>query len=716
MLRTDGELGALLDPSSIAVIGASDDPGKIGGRLLRYLSDYGFSGKVLPVNPVREVVQGLPAVRDVEELPDGVNLAVVVTPAAVAPAAVAACARRGVRACVVLSSGFGELGGDGRRLQRELVEAARAGGMRLLGPNCQGVANLASGAVTSFSSSFANFPLRDGAVAIVSQSGAVAGMLAALQHPHATGLRYWVATGNEADVTVAELIDAVLDDPGVRVVQAYCEHLANAPRVAAAAAKARRLGKAVLMVKAGTTEAGAKAASSHTGALAQPEMVVDAFLRRHGVIRVRSLTELSDLSRVFETSPPVRGQRVAIVSNSGGLGVMMADAALVGGLELAGLTEQTRDALRAVLPSFAAVDNPIDVTGQIVQRPELLSGVLPALAADPSVDIVLVALGIVGPTYDVDAITEAVSALHTDAGARGVLVAAVSVGGRSELGERLAARGVPAFHDDAACVRAVASFAQHCAWRRRPPPPEATEVDITLPVGVPRSGDMHAGFLSEHASKALMASWGLPVVPGRLVSGPAAAGGAAGELGYPVVVKLCSPAAAHKTELSAVRLGLTDADAVEKAAADVLAAGRSVGIEPIEGVLVERMVREGVEISLGATWDPTFGPTVLVGSGGVHVEVVRDFRLLVPPVDRAAVIDAVRQLTIHPLLTGVRRAEPHDVDALVDMVLRFAGFFAATGGALPEIDLNPVFVLRDGVVIADALVRVAGPSRADEEA
>lgn len=715
MLRTDGELGALLDPSSIAVIGASDDPGKIGGRVLRYLSDYGFTGKVLPVNPVRETVQGLPAVRDVDQLPDGVDLAVVVTPAALASAAVAACVRRGVRACVVLSSGFGELGGDGLRLQRELVDAARAGGMRLLGPNCQGAANLASGAVTSFSSSFTNFPLRDGAVAIVSQSGAVAGMLAALQHPHATGLRYWVATGNEADVTVAELIDAVLDDPDVRVVQAYCEHIADAPRVAAAAAKARRLGKAVLMVKAGTTEAGAKAAGSHTGALAQPEMVVDAFLRRHGVVRARSLTELSELSRVFETSPPVRGRRVAIVSNSGGLGVMMADAALVGGLELARFTDRTLDALRTVLPSFAAVGNPVDVTGQIVQQPQLLSRVLPALAADPSVDIVLVALGIVGPTYDVDAITEAVAALHADAGPRGVLVAAVSVGGRSELGERLTARGVPTFHDDAACVRAAASFAEHCAWLRRPPAPAEPDVDVPLPVDVTRPGDAHAGFLSEHASKDLMANWGLPVVTGRLVSGPAAAGDAAGELGYPVVVKLCSAAAAHKTELGAVRLGLTDADAVERAAADVLAAGRSAGIEPVEGVLVERMVRGGVEVSLGATWDPTFGPTVLIGSGGVHVEVLRDFRLLVPPLDRGAVVDAVRQLTIHPLLTGARRAEPLDVDALVDLVLRFAGFFAATGGALSEIDLNPVFVLRDGVVIVDALVRVAGASRAGEE-
>jgi acetate---CoA ligase (ADP-forming) len=694
-------LRALLDPMSIAVIGASDDPGKIGGRVLRYLSEYGFPGRVMPVNPARKTVQGLPALRSAEGLPRGVDLAVVATAADAAAAVVAACARRGVRACAVLSSGFGELSEDGGRVQREMAATARAHGMRLLGPNCQGVANLATGAVTSFSSSFTNFPLRDGAVAIVSQSGAVAGILAALQHPHATGLRYWVATGNEADVTVAELIDAVLDDPAVRVVQAYCEHLADPVRLAAVTEKVRRLGKAVLMVKAGTTAAGTKAAESHTGALAQSEVVVEAFLRRHGVIRARSLTELSEVSRVFETAAPLRGNRVAIVSNSGGLGVMIADAALTGGLRLAGLGDDTRDALRAVLPSFAAVGNPVDITGQIVQQPHLLSRVLPVLVADPGVDIVLAALGIVGPTYDVDTITEDVAALHAEAARQGVLVAVASMGGHPGLAERLTARGVPAFADDAACVRAVARFAEHSAWLRRTPSPAVAPADVPLPDTSRPVG----GFLSEHAGKKLMARWDLPVIPGRLVPGPTAA--AAVDLDYPLVVKLCSPAAAHKTELGAVRLGLPDAAAVERAAAEVLSAAREAGIEPIEGVLVERMIRGGVEVALGATWDPVFGPTVLVGSGGIHVEVLRDFQLLIPPLDREAVVEAVQALAIHPLLAGSRGAEARDVDALVDLVLRFAERFAATGGTLPEIDLNPVFVLRNGAVVADALVRVA---------
>lgn len=705
------ELGALLDPSSIAVIGASDDLSKPGGRILRHLAEYGFSGTVLAVNMARTTVQGLPALTAVDQLPHGVDLAVVATPAVTVPGVVAGCARRGVRACMVLSSGFGEVDG-GHRLQRELVATARAAGIRLLGPNCQGLANLASGAVASFSSSFTNFRVGDGAVAVISQSGAVAGMLAAIQHPPVSGLRYWVATGNEADVTVAELVDAVLDDPAVRVVQVYCEQLADAPRLAAAAAKARRLGKAVLMVKAGTTEAGAVAATSHTGALAQQDEVVDAYLRRHGVVRARSLSEMADLSRVFETSGPARGGRVAIVSNSGGLAVMTADAIVTAGLRIAELTEESRNLLRAQLPPFAATDNPVDVTSQILERPGLLGSTLPILAADPGVDAILVVLGVIGPTYDVAALVDAVSAAHAHAASFGVVVAAASVGGHSDLRDRLTARGVPAFDDDAACVRAVVRFVEHSTSTHRPPTvPErhdVTEADVPLPS---RGG---ADSLSERASKDLMESWGLPVVTGRLVRDPAAASEAATELGYPVVVKICAPTATHKTELGGVHLGLTDSDATAAAADAVLAAARSAGLLSVEGVLVEKMVYGGVEMSIGATWDPVFGPTVMVGSGGVEIETLRDFQLLIPPLSADAVVHALTSLRIYPRLQGFRGSTPADVDALVDLVLRFSHRYANTGGALPEIDLNPVIVLDEGALVVDALVRTSDADTTEE--
>jgi acyl-CoA synthetase (NDP forming) len=697
-------LRALLDPASIAVVGASEDPNKFGGRLLRFLADYGFTGQVIPINPGRETVQGLPALRDVSELPEGVDLALVITAADTAPSVVAGCAERGVRACVVMSSGFGEVDADGGRRQREMVETAAAHGMRLLGPNCQGAANLSTGAVASFSSTFLNFRLDDGPLAIVSQSGAVAGILAALAHESGMGVRYWLSSGNEADITVADLIDAVLDDSAVRVVAAYCENIANGPRLATAAAKARRLGKAIIMLKSGTTPAGAKAAGSHTGALTQPDVVVEAFLRQHGIVRAGSLTELSDLARVFARTPP-RGNRVAVVSNSGGLGVSMADTAVKGGLQLAELAAGTREVIRAALPGYVAAGNPIDMTGQVVQQPDMLSRLLRALVDDDGVDIVLLALGIVGPGYDIDALTEAISALETDSAERGLLAAVASVGGLPEFPARLRESGVLTFLDEAVCTRAVARFAEHSARVGEPEPGARPPLDqVPLPPA-PTGG----GYLSEHVGKELMTRWGLPVVPGRLVSTPGEA--ARVDLGYPLVVKLCSPEITHKSELGLVRLGLGDASAVEHAATEVLAAAKGANIGSIEGLLVERMVG-GVEIVLGATWDAAFGPTILVGSGGVYVESLRDFRLLFPPFDRATAASAVQSLAVYPALAGVRGAPALDVEALLDTLLRFAEQFAGTGGALSEVDLNPVMVSDAGVFVVDALDRFAsdGPS------
>lgn len=699
-------LPALLNPNSIAVVGASEDPNKFGGRLLRFLADYGYAGKVIPINPGRDTVQGLPALRDVRELPDGVDLALVITAAENAPSAVAGCAERGVRVCVVMCSGFGEVSAEGERVQREMVATAAAHGMRVLGPNCQGMANLATGAVTSFSSTFLNFRVQDGPVAIVSQSGAVAGILAAIGHEAGLGIRYWLASGNEADLTVAELIDAVLDDPAVRVVQAYCEHIGDGTRLAEAAAKARRLGKAIIMLKSGTTAAGAKAAGSHTGALAQPDVVVDSFLRQHGIVRARSLIELSDLARVF-VHPPPRGNRVAVLSNSGGVGVSVADTAIRGGLQLAEFAAETRQVIREALPGYVRAGNPIDTTGQIVQQPEMLSRLLRALAADDGVDIVLLALGLVGPGYDIDSLTEAISVLRADSASSGLLFAVTSVGGRPEFPELLRRAGVLTFTDEAVCTQAVARFAEYAARLGAPEPPPRPCVPVPLPAP-PASGS----YLSEHAGKELMRRWELPVVPGRLVGTPAEA--AAVELEHPLVVKLCSSAIQHKSELGLVRLGLADSSAVERAATEVLAAARAASIDPGEGLLVEQMA-SGVEVVLGATWDEAFGPTILVGSGGVYVESLRDFQLLFPPFDRSAAEAAVRSLAVHPALTGARGASPLDVDALLEVIVRFAERFADTEGALAEVDLNPVIVGDSGAFVADALVRFAPDGPAAQE-
>ena len=706
MTDADRTFDALFSPRSIAVIGASDDPEKIGGRSIAFLWRYGYRGEVYPVNPRRPTVQGRTAYPEVAAVPGEIDLAVVATPAATVRDTVAACAARGVRVCALLTSGFGEMSDDGRRAQEDIAALAAQSGMRVLGPNCQGAANLAIGAVTSFSTCFADHHVRDGAIAIVSQSGAVAGMLTEIQDAHPTGIRYWVATGNESDVGVPELVGWTLRDPDVRVVEAYCENLQDVAALADAARYAASAGKAILMVKSGATPEGRRAAGSHTGALAQDEAVVGAFLRAHGIVRADGLGRLADYARVFTVGNAPRGDRVAILSNSGGLGVMMADRCRAAGLRLAEFAPRTRERLNDLLPEFAATGNPVDVTAQLLNDSRLLSRVLPVLAADPNVDVIIPALGMLGQGYDVAGVAEDIVAVHTGTDR---LVAAVLIGGRDGVVDDLSRRGVPAYADDAACVDSVAAFVRHHARLRdgaAPPEPAGTpDAQAALPApGVVRGPD---GFLSEYEGQRLMRSWGLPVVEQRLVHEPEEAVVAAAELGYPVVMKVSSPAAPHKTELGLVELDLRDAGETRRAARELLDRAKAAGVDPLDGLLVARMVTGALPVSVGATWDDTFGPMVLVGSGGIHVEAKADFRLLFPPFGTGAVTEALAGLDIAPMLADLRGVGALDGTALAELVATVGRRYATTDGRLPELDLNPVFVGRDGAVVADVLVRTA---------
>lgn len=699
---TRTSLAAVFEPRSVVVVGASDDSRKIGGKLLAHLVRYGFGGDLYLVNPTRSTVQGLPAHRSVAELPAGVevDLALVATPAAGVPETVAALAARGTRAALVVSSGFGETGTEGRELERRTVAAVGDSGMRLLGPNCQGVANVGAGVVASFSSAFGTAaPVPDGSAAVISQSGAMAAVLTQLALPYVDGVRYWAATGNECDLTVADLLGHVVEDPAVRTVQIYLESLGDAPRLAEAARVAAERGVTVLVLKAGATAAGGRAASSHTGALAQEDAVVDAFLRRHGFVRARDPREMSELVRIFAPARRPRGRRVAMVTNSGGLGVLLTDELVRAGLEIARFGAPTLERLAGALPAFAALQNPIDVTAQLLSRPELIREALAAVEADPDVDIVLLGVGILGEYYDLDRILEDVAALNerTDK-----LVVVSFVAGMPGMVERFAAAGVPAFDDTTACVRAIGRLVDHTL----DPPAEPAAAASPGPVDAPPAGP-----LSEHAGKDLVRSWGLPVVEGRLVATPDEAVVAARELGYPVVAKISAPTVAHKTELGLVEIGLTDDAAVRAAAARMEERARAAVEGPIDGILVEPMVADGLEMVVGVLHDPAVGPVVMVGTGGTQAELLEDVALLVPPLSAEAVRKALASLTLSSLLEGYRGAPPRDVDALVRLVLDLAAAPLVANGRVAELDLNPVLVLPagHGASIVDVALTVREP-------
>jgi|LGOV01.1.fsa_nt_gb acyl-CoA synthetase (NDP forming) len=703
-------LDGLLAPQRIAVIGASDDISKISGRPIEYLLRYGFSGEIYPINPRREVVQGLPCYPSIKEAPGEIDLAIIAIPGEAVVAALNECAGHQVKTCVIFSSGFAEVGEQGKNIQKSISEVAAQTGMRILGPNCQGVVNLHNRSVASFSTCFAEAELAKGYSAIASQSGAVAAMVYNLQKQWGSGLKYWIATGNEADLTVSELLSKLLDDDDIRVVQAYMEDIKQPEKLLEAAKKARKLGKPILALKAGRTPEGQKAASSHTGALAGEDVVLNAIFKRHGIVAVRDVHELASFPQVFAQGKKARGRNVAILSNSGGLAVMMVDQCKEQNLELAKLSKATVDELETMLPSFGSAANPIDLTAQLLVDKKLLSNALPVLARDPGVDIILLGLGIMGKGYDIPTIVKDIASTNSSSEQ---LVGVAWVAGQQGVVEQFAAYDVPVFDNPTMCVDAMAKYVDFCFdvdYVHQPVLAEADEALVAVMLDGYRPYIVD-GFLSEYHSKQLLRQWDLPVSREILARNEVEAVAAASAIGYPVAVKICSAAIQHKSESGSLALNITGEAQLRQVAVEMLEKGvREVGEERFEGLLIQEMFAAGFEISLGVKKDPTFGPVIMVASGGIYIEILKDFQLVVPPVSEQQAIYAVQRLASLPILEGARGGERLDIEALAQLISNLSSFVVQAGGRIEELDLNPVFVMKQGggVRIVDALVKLAG--------
>jgi len=693
-------LAAALNPQSIAVIGASDNPHKVGGRPILFMKRYGFRGPIWPVNPGRSEVQGLKAYPDLAALPGVPDLVVVAVSGEEAVRAVEACAAAGVKVAVVMSSGFGEVGGEGAVMQACMLTAARAAGMRMVGPNCQGTANFATGAIANFSTIFHELEAKDGPVAIVSQSGACSQAIYVLARQRGLDVRHVHATGNEADVTAADLVAEIVHDVGVKLILLYLEAIPHPAALAAAAEAARARDLPIVAVKAGRTASGAKAASSHTGALASEDRVVDAFFRKHGIWRVADPHELVSAGQLYLKGwRPERGRLLAL-SNSGASCVMTADASEQLAVPLAEFSADTQARLRAVLPGFATASNPLDVTGALLTDSAMFSRVLPVLAEGTDADLVLGAFPIAGAGYDVPRFARDFAA-HAQASGAAVAIAAP----QPEVRAPFAAEGLPVFEREREAVAALGQLARHAALMRMPP----TRVN---PVEAPALPKGKAPFLNEAQSLAVLAAAGLPVIEHRLCKTQGAARAAATAFGGPVVVKACSSDLPHKSEHGLVKVGLEKAVAVAKEFGRQKAKVRELGAR-FEGAIVARMAARGYELALGAKLDPQFGPVVMIGDGGIYLEALKDFALLLPPFDAAAVKAALAGLRIAPLLAGVRGEAPRDLDAVAQMAVRLGDTMLAWDGMVASVDINPVRVgaLGEGALALDALVERGGAPR-----
>ncbi len=717
--RTD-PLSATLRPRSVAVLGASDNPDKVGGRPIHYMRTMGFTGRLYPINPARDSVQGLPCFPDLSSLPEVPDLAVIVVSGDAAVAAVDECARLGVRAAIVIASGFGEVDEAGARSQRRMVETARAAGMRMIGPNSQGFADFSSGAITSFSTMFIEYPPEDGPVSIVSQSGALSAAVYGMMRARGIGVRHVLATGNEADVCVPDMARQVVHDPDLGLVVLYMEHIARPDVLAEAAAVARERGLPVVALKTGRTSGGQAMAASHTGSLANEDRVVDAFLAAHGILRVDGLGELVRVAPLLLGGARPGGRRLIAISNSGASCVMAADAAETAGLELARVSAATAEALRAVLPSFSTSRNPIDLTGALLSDSPLFGRVLGVLADNTETDLVHIDIPVAGQGYDLAGFAEATAAFARRTG-KPLTVSCW----QPTVAAPFIAQGLPVYETIEEGMQALSDLVRHeeiaasaraAAGLPAPVAPGAHVID-SLPV---RAGgaDLPAPFLSEADSLTLLREAGLPVTPFTLcpASDPLPAARAAlAAHGSPVVVKACSARLPHKSEHGLVALGVRDEETLERVLDEQQRVLDSLGVTP-DGFLVAPMRAGRHELLLGARLDPAFGPMVLIGDGGRYVEAMPDTALLPWPFDAQRVLSALDRLRIAPVLRGVRGEPALDRRAFAEAAVRLGAMAASLGDHVASVEANPVMIGAEGegVWIVDALVergRAASDSR-----
>lgn len=694
----DASLARLLDPASIAIVGASDNPDKIGGRPIHYMRRHGYAGTLYPINPQRAEVQGERAWPSLAALPAAPDLAIVAVAGEQAVRAVDDCAALGVAAAIVISAGFSETGEAGRALQDAMTARARAAGMRIVGPNSQGLANFGNGAIASFSTMFLEVAPGDGPVAVISQSGGMCAMVYGLLRQRGIGVRHVHATGNEADVSVAELACATLRDPEVGCVLLYLESLREAGPLAEAAALARTRGVPLIVVKSGRSEAGARAAASHTGALANEDRAVDAFFEHHGILRARDPQELVRYAELALRSPLPQGPRVVVVSNSGASCVLASDAAAEHGLEIAPLAPATQQALADRLPGYATTVNPVDITAALLSNNGLFGQVLPVIGADPAADMFLLDIPVAGRGYDVDSFA-------TDAAgfARAASKPVVVVAWQDNVAATFRAHGLPVYADEIQAMDALSALLRLRRLRER----DGVILAPQAALAADPAPDAAGGFLSEAASLALLADNGLAVIEHAVCRTADEAVAAWRRIGAPVALKACSAQLPHKSEHGLVALGLNDEAALRTAFAHQ---AQTLGkLDVRDGAwLVARMRRGLHECALGARVDPVLGPVVMIGSGGKYVEALRDVAVLMPPFDAAQVIEKLRGLRIGALLQGVRGDPPADVEALARQAVTLGDYALAAGPRLASVDINPVMVgaVGQGAVAVDALVEL----------
>lgn len=688
-------LETLLRPQSVAVIGASDNPARIGGRPIYSMLKGNFQGKLFPVNPNRDIVQGLKAYPDISSVPIPVDSAVISVPENVALKVIKECAERGVKSAVVFTSGFAEIGNSGLNAQHQIANIASESGMRILGPNCLGVFNLSAGWFGTFANTLASKKIPTGPIGIVTQSGAYGGHLFTITQNRGVGTNYWVTTGNEVDIDVAEVIEFYAREPEIRVIISYAEGIKNGNRMRKALEAARNAKKPVIFMKVGSTEAGARAAASHTASLAGEDAVYDGLFKQYGVYRAETTEEMADVAYACQFGRYPNGPKIGLQTISGGIGVQMADAASKKGFDVAPLPKSTQEKIKKLIP-FAGVNNPVDFTGQVLNERKLLEDSMRFVIDEADYDsqiLYLASLPISEFTRDIS--LEIFTALRKRYPEELMFLSMI---GPQESRKPYEEIGYPCFEDHSLAVRAMAALRYFAMVFKQGKQKVIASTRGNKLARLDRN-------ISEFEAKSILSTAGIPTNREFLTESCGEAIEAQKTIDGPVVLKVASPNIPHKTEIGGVLLNLTTKEQIEEGYKKLITSVQSNAPEAkIDGIIVAEMISGGIETVLGVTNDPVFGPTVMFGLGGVFVEVLKDVAFRVAPFGTEEARRMIDEIRGRAVLDGARGAPPADIEALANAISTLSIFAVENSDNIQTIDINPFIVLPKGAVAVDALI------------
>ncbi len=692
------------NPSSIALIGASEDLRKPSGRSLNALLKRGYTGKLYPINPRYGEIRGLPCYPSLSAVPGNVDMVIVSIPARSVLKILQECIIKKVKAVVVFTSGFSEVGPEGKVLQEKMTELVVNSNIRVLGPNCVGLVNLPNAVMASFANIVDLEPVYPMSLGFVTQSGAFGAMIFAQAVEVDVGFSSFVSVGNEADTEFADFLSYLLTNPDTKVIGGYLEGAKNGKKFRRAAEEALNLKKPIVMIKVGRTGAGARAAASHTGSLAGDDQIYDAFFNQMGIIRIESLGELTSFVIVHRSGRMPEGDHVAVLSVSGGAGVLMADKFESVGLKVPEITGETRRKLEEYLPPFGSAKNPVDMTSALNSDTAMMGRCLRALLADDNIHMVAANTSLM----DHSALQMAKDLIEVYQSTTKPVVLTVHVFHPTEVTRKaikmMQEAGMPVLEDHLSAVQAMKNLAWYAGKVR-----QAEDASIDRP-GVHGGEEMERlikspDALSEYDAKKVLAGYGIPITREALATTADTAVKRAREIGYPVVLKIQSPQIMHKTEAGGIRLNLSRDKDVRDAYMDLMANAKKYKPDAvIQGVLVQEMLKDGVEVIVGTTEDPVFGHVLMFGLGGIFVEALKDVSFRITPLALRDAEAMVREIRGYPVLRGLRGKGPVSLDALVDVIMRVSRLVTDHGDAIRELDINPLVLFPDGAKVADALI------------